>query len=201
MKNFNCSCCGDCCSGEMTIRLNHYDLYKIGKHFNLYNSKELFDRGLIKLKLGQNNVQIPTINFKINPYKFCPFLINDINENNILKGFCSLHPYIKPLVCILSPYSREYDSLSNNTIFFNTKPTETCPGTYSMKETQFSCAVAKEIENENWFYSTLESILNNKTKNYSDTLYYFSISEPYSKIKNNIELLLNQKNYYLDKKS
>jgi Fe-S-cluster containining protein len=112
MKKFNCKCCGDCCSGDMDIFLNHYDLYKIAAHLGMKSTRELFERKLVELKEGQKGLLLPKLLFKTHPYRFCPFLVNDLDEDNVLKGYCSLHPFTKPLVCILAPTSREYNTES-----------------------------------------------------------------------------------------
>lgn len=180
MKRFNCTSCGDCCSGLMEIRLNLYDLYKMAKHLKLTNTKLLFTKGYLKLIKGQNNILIPQMIFKIKPYSFCPFLINDLDEEMELKGYCSLHPYIKPLVCILAPISKEYDIELNSNSYSFTKPTEHCPGTLEgddLPVEDLLLPVKLEIDYENQFYNILNIILKDKIENYVDLLYYFDITD------------------------
>ena len=74
---FSCTLCGECCSGNMEVFLNSYDLYKIGRFFNKHHTKELFDSNLLEWAPGQNGLTLPRIRFKKKPFPFCPFLIND----------------------------------------------------------------------------------------------------------------------------
>ena len=185
MKNFSCTCCGDCCSGLMDIRINIYDIYKMAKHLKIQNSKDLFTKGYLKLLKGQNNLYTPKINFKTKPYPFCPFLINDVNENMELKGFCSLHPYIKPLVCILAPITKVYNTETGINEFGFIKPTESCPGELIGEHTPIEdilLPVKNEIEYENSFYDILNTIIDKKIDNYIDDLYYFNTDIPFLEI-------------------
>ncbi|MBN2618430.1 MAG: YkgJ family cysteine cluster protein [Spirochaetales bacterium] len=194
MKLFDCKCCGDCCSGLMDIKLNLYDLYKIAKHLNLDSTKQLFEKKIVALRDSQNGIKQPFIVFKKSPYKFCPFLINDISENYDLKGYCSLHPYIKPLVCILAPISREYDATFNNSKYFITIPTESCPGEFKGSDVEIDDIlkpINEEILYENSFYSYL-SIFNEKTlKENKWDIYYFDTHKDFSTI---IKEITNAKN-------
>ncbi len=191
MDFFNCRCCGDCCSGEMIINLNIYDLFKMARHLSLKNTKELFDKGFVKLSIGQNGVYIPQIKFKTVPYKFCPFLINDLNEEMVLKGYCSLHPYKKPLVCILAPYSKEFDTKTKDVNYFYTKPTENCPGELLEGKTSniLPDSLHLEIEYEGDFFNLLQLIRDKNLIDYCNKLYYFPTSdnfpELFDKIKSN----------------
>lgn len=182
MKVFDCKCCGDCCSGSMEIRLNLYDMYKMAKFLNFKNTEQLFTKKYLKLVKGQNDLDIPQIIFKKVPYAFCPFLINDLNENMELKGFCSLHPYIKPLVCILAPTSKVYNSETNKNEYDFTKPTENCPG--ELKGDDHSIEnilqpVEKEIKYENDFFNILNIILDKNIGNYTQPLYFFSTEQSF----------------------
>lgn len=112
----------------MDIFINRRDLEKICTHLDLTSVKELFTKGLIELVRGQNGVKLPKIRFRKTPYPHCPFLINSLEECGTLKGYCSLHPYSKPLVCKLAPVSRIYDSEKELSTYFITKPTSTCKG-------------------------------------------------------------------------
>ncbi len=58
---FSCKCCGDCCSGDMDIFINLYDIYKMAKHLNYTNSRSLFDNGYLSLELGQNSVVVAKV--------------------------------------------------------------------------------------------------------------------------------------------
>ena len=191
MKNFNCTCCGECCSGDIDIYINHYDLYKIAKHLQMESTKELFDKKFVELKEGQNRILLPKLRFKTSPYKFCPFLVNDLDENNILKSYCSLHPLAKPLVCALAPVSKEYDTDTGKTRYFYTRLTESCPGTFDIDDTEdreITAPVLKEIEYEEMFFRILDRIIKSVTTDYSDELYYFPVSDEYDDIITNTPL-------------
>lgn len=169
----------------MNIKLNLFDLFKMAKHLNLNSTGELFEQRYLTLIPGQNGMIIPEIYFKKTPYEFCPFLINDLNENMELKGFCSLHPYIKPLVCILAPISRIYDSDKKTSQYSFTKPTENCPGTLTGCDLPISNLlnpIEKELCYENEYYDILNIIQKKHIKNYNQRLYYFDIDESFTKI-------------------
>lgn len=188
--NFECKCCGDCCSGSMDIYINLYDLYKIGKYFKLKSSNELFKKNIIKLTPGQNGLKLPKINFKNRVYMFCPFIINDLDKNNNLKGFCSLHPFNKPLVCILAPTSRTYDPSTNLSEYSFTKPTESCPGI--IKEDQLispSKELKKEIQYEERYYKILDRVLKLNIDGYENDLYNFNLNTPFNEILYRVEEL------------
>jgi hypothetical protein len=139
----------------------------------------------VEIKEGQNKVLLPKLRFKTSPYKFCPFLINDLDENNMLKSYCSLHPYAKPLVCILAPISREYDTATGKTRYFNTRLTEACPITFDIDDTEdqvFIAPVSEEIKYEEMFFRALDRIIKNGIADYSDELYYFPASRSYNDI-------------------
>lgn len=187
MKTFDCKCCGDCCSGSMVIKLNLYDMYKMAKHLKYNNTKQLFTNGYLKLTKGQNGIEIPQIVFKKYPYPFCPFLINDLNEDMELKGFCSLHPYKKPLVCILAPTSKLYNSKTNCNEYSFTKPTENCPGELVGEDLSIDIhlqPIKDEILYENEFFTILDMILEKKIKGYTEYLYHFNTEQPFQEIIN-----------------
>ena len=187
--NFECQSCGDCCSGNMEIFINIYDIYKMSKYLKFKSSEELFKRGYILLTKGQNGIMLPKIKFKEYPYSFCPFLINDLDENNNLKGLCSLHPYIKPLVCILSPVSRIYSSKNSISEYVFTPPTENCPGINSCKSNNLRNLIPmvdKELNYESRFYDILEYISDNKIEEYKDSLYFFNTEDSFETILDSI---------------
>lgn len=188
MKKFDCKCCGDCCSGSMEIRLNIYDIYKIAKHLNIKHSKQLFTEGYLSLVKGQNGITFPKIKFKKNPYPFCPFLINDLNEKMELKGYCSLHPYIKPLVCILAPISKEYNTETSLNKYDFIKPTVDCPGELVGEDipiNEILQPIKRELEYEGDFYNLLNIIINKDIKNYIENLYYFDTNIPFQEVLDN----------------
>jgi len=125
---FTCTLCGECCSGDMKVFLNSYDLYRMAQFHNMAETGELFDRNLVMMEEGQNGLLLPRIRFKSNPYPFCPFLINDFSEEKGLRGLCSLHPDHKPLVCRLAPLTRTLDLDSREEQFDFIPPHPGCPG-------------------------------------------------------------------------
>lgn len=190
--SFNCNCCGECCSGDMRIFINIYDLYKIAKHLDFTNTKELFNKKYVVLTQGQNSLNLPMINFKTSPYKFCPFLENHLTEENELKGFCSLHPYIKPLVCILAPISKEIDLDCNKTNYYITMPTDYCSGTICYENKYIENTKlehSKEISYENRYYNILNTIINKKIINY-ESIFHFDTEKSFEDIINDIENFL-----------
>ncbi len=158
---FKCRCCGDCCSGNMEININIYDLYKISKYLKFNNSGDLFKKDLVKLVNVQNDCWTPQINFKTVPFAFCPWLINDLNDDNLLRGFCSLHPGDKPLICKMAPAGRVVDFDKNDIVYKLTSPTESCPGMNEKSENKLSELkndLKKELDYEHRFYQILDKI-------------------------------------------
>ena len=90
----------------------------------------LVNNGFAVIENWENGVLRPRIKFKNSPVgKFCPFLINDLQENGILSGKCSLHyTNAKPLVCRLAPFARELDMEKNTEAWFEIPPVQGCPG-------------------------------------------------------------------------
>ncbi|MDC7242082.1 MAG: hypothetical protein PQJ50_17140, partial [Spirochaetales bacterium] len=66
--------------------------------------------------------------FKTKPFQFCPFLVNDFDEETGLRGLCSLHLIHKPLVCRLAPLTRQIDLESGSDEFDFILPHPECPG-------------------------------------------------------------------------
>ncbi len=158
-------------------------------------TKELFDKKFVELKEGQNNVFLPKIHFKTYPYKFCPFLINDPDENNILKSYCSIHPQTKPLVCKLAPISREYDTETGRTQYFYTRLADSCLGNHDCDDIDVQEVISpflKEIKYEEIFFQTLDWIIKSRITDYSDELYYFPVSCGYDDIILNNSLFRQQ---------
>ncbi|MDC7231826.1 MAG: YkgJ family cysteine cluster protein [Spirochaetales bacterium] len=125
---FSCTLCGECCSGSMKVFVNSHDIYKMGRFLGLKHSRELFQNKRLILDKGQNGLNLPRILFKEEPFSFCPFLINDFDESEGLRGFCSLHLIHKPLVCRLAPLYREIDLLEKTDDFHFILPHPGCPG-------------------------------------------------------------------------
>lgn len=160
---FKCTCCGDCCTGNMQININLFDLYKISRKMGLHSTKELFLRKLVKLVQVQNGCWTPQIIFKTQPFEFCPWLINDMGDNGILRGFCSLHPYHKPLICKMAPAGRVVDFDNNQISYMLTPPTEHCPGMeiqYENTLLDLKKELYEELDLEYRYYNILENLEN-----------------------------------------
>lgn len=80
---YGCTLCGECGSGSMQVFINSYYIYKMGRFLKMENSSELFERRLVILDKGQNDLLLPRIHFKTKPFSFCPFLINDFMRRQV----------------------------------------------------------------------------------------------------------------------
>ncbi len=125
---FCCTLCGECCSGSMKVFVNSHDLYKMGRFLKFSHSEELFKKGYVKMEEGQNGLTLPRLRFKKKPFPFCPFLMNDLGEDGVLRGRCSLHLKHKPLVCRLAPLHRELNLDTGEEAFDFILPHPGCPG-------------------------------------------------------------------------
>lgn len=132
---FACTCCGDCCTGAQTVRLTLHDLRLLMRHLGLRSVAELRTRGLVTLvrePVGQGRFAWrPRIRFRSRPLAQCPFLVNDLDAAGVYRGLCSLHPHDKPLVCALSPLTREVDDPGVGQVtqtWSFVPPVENCPG-------------------------------------------------------------------------
>ncbi|MBN2655663.1 MAG: hypothetical protein JXR86_01280 [Spirochaetales bacterium] len=181
---FGCTCCGDCCSGDMEIHINLYDLYKMALRSGYSSTGELFSKKLIRLEQGQNGAWIPVINFKTKPFSFCPWLINDLGDDGVLRGFCSLHPYDKPLVCKMAPVGRIADLEAGREIFVLTPPTEHCPGMKVCEENRLSelkKELQPELDFELRFFAILEK-MSGMPKEVYEELYRLDCTETFESL-------------------
>jgi len=130
--HFECTCCGDCCTGNQVVRLTGGDLTLLVDYLGLSSALDSKARGLVAVvreTVAGRQVWRPRIRFRQKPLRQCPFLVNDVDEAGVYRGLCSLHPAHKPLVCTLSPLSREVetgDSAREQWSFV--PPVEGCPG-------------------------------------------------------------------------
>jgi len=189
--NFKCTQCADCCTGDQIVLLNLFDLYKLAGFLNLQNTVQLFEKGLLILH-KENGVYRPQIRFKKLPFKFCPFLINDVNESGALKGWCRLHSSAKPLVCALSPIGLRFDVQQDHLEFLLVPPTGSCPGLKEQQvqnRDQYLKSYQKEIELQKRYFKILESCKAkewNKTQ-FKQNLYGFSVTSPFEEILETLE--------------
>jgi len=111
--------------GDMKLLVTRLDFSSVG---------DLRRQGLVTLvreSVGQAFVWRPHMRFRTRPVRQCPFLVNDVGEDGLYRGLCSLHPDFKPLVCTLSPLSREVDDLGTGAVVETwsfVPPVEGCPG-------------------------------------------------------------------------
>lgn len=126
---FACTMCGDCCTGDVAIRLNLFDLYKLSRFMHYRHSHELISAKLIKMVRGENDVPAFRMFFKVRPFRYCPFLENRLQESGTPAGRCRLHPRFKPLVCKLAPAGRIVDLRRRQQVSYTvTPPAQDCPG-------------------------------------------------------------------------
>jgi Fe-S-cluster containining protein len=180
---FECTKCGNCCTGDQRVSLNPYDLYKIALFKGYADTGMLFDYKLVHLVQSQNKAWIPQIRFKsiAKGHRFCPFLINELDEQNKLLGLCSLHPDKKPLICAMAPVGRVVDFASGTENFIYVKPAPDCPGVDIQKDNKLSDlqkAMEMELYYEKEFLKILNAIVakNPPKKYYLDNLYCFPVS-------------------------
>ena len=106
------------------------DVLKLSEHLKLDNTVQLWENEYVITDKGQNGTLLPRLKFAGLSPGFCPFVINDWNdEKKSLKGFCSIHKQAKPLICRMAPVAREVDIEEDTEEFFIKEPVEGCPGT------------------------------------------------------------------------
>jgi len=155
--NFECTLCGNCCSGVQDVLLDWYDLYRMAIFLNFNHTSQLFKAGFTELRSGPALLRLPYIRFKVKPCRFCPFLENHIDEGKIT-GLCRLHPGSKPLVCSLAPVSRTIDFATGEESWHFVKPAPDCPGVNSSVVNSLPetiSARSKELEYQTRFFRLL----------------------------------------------
>ena len=177
---FDCTKCGNCCTGDIRITLNLYDLYKMARFLRMKSTQDLFNQNCVQLFKHEHNVWLPEIQFKTSPLKFCPFLINDADDKNYIQGLCSLHPEHKPLICALAPVGRilDFDEGSDQFVFI--KPALDCPGVDEKKENHLSedvAAFSEELSHQKLFFRILEQLkeADYPPAYYQEKLYHFDV--------------------------
>ena len=189
---FECTMCGNCCSGPQEVNLDLLDLWKLGKFLGLKSTNILFEKSLVKLVLNENKVWIPQIRFKQKPLRICPFLMNEKSDDGEMKGVCQLHPNHKPLICAISPVGRIVDLDLEQEEFVLVPPASDCAGMESSKFNYIQNTkdhYSEEFINQMRFFRLL-----NHLKNYTHTeqifyklLYVFDLQSPFPEILNLIE--------------
>jgi Fe-S-cluster containining protein len=196
--SFECTQCGNCCTGDQKVNLNLYDLYNMALYKGFKNTGQLFDAEIVHLVKAQNNVWTPQIKFKSikktsgqklfskQDLVFCPFLINELDDQNHLKGLCSLHPHKKPLICTMAPVGRILDLKEGKEDFVFVKPAPDCPGVESQKTNRLADLqndLADELAYEKRFYKLLESLDKTASKSfYLKRIYSFPTILPFEQI-------------------
>ena len=189
---FDCRMCGECCTGNVEVYLNLYDLYKLCMYLRLDYTGDLFQRGLVRPAIAENGSWIPRIQFRKKPLQFCPFLINDLDDDFHLKCYCRLHPHLKPLTCRMAPVGRIIDCNSDEINYVFIPPAEGCPGTKSIhlcKIKDLEKELKQELDYDYKYYMILDSIINTKvwTQQVTEKLYYFHTTDPFEKILEQLE--------------
>ncbi|MBN2531518.1 MAG: hypothetical protein JXB88_01435 [Spirochaetales bacterium] len=191
---FSCMMCGECCTGKTDIYLNLYDLYKLCNYLKVDYTGDLFERGLVKPAIIENGSWIPRIQFRKKPFSFCPFLINNMDENFKLECYCRLHSYFKPLACRMAPVGRIIDCSAEETRYVLISPAAECPGMKSLdlcKIADLENELKHELEYDYRFFMILDAIINATewTEKVTEKLYYFSTAGSFITI---LEKLENQ---------
>lgn len=184
---FDCTRCGNCCTGDIRITLNLYDLYKMARFLKMASTEKLFEQNYVQLFKHEHNVWLPEIKFKSRPLTHCPFLLNDADEYNYIQGLCSLHPEYKPLVCALAPVGRILDFDEKEDQFVFIKPAPDCPGIDIQKQNHLSNDIIQLEKELNWqkrFFKILDRLkkAEHSERYFPDNLYQFPVNTEFSKI-------------------
>lgn len=176
---FKCTLCANCCTGDQKVHLDLYDLYKLARFHKYRHTGLLFSAGLIVLVPVEQGVFLPRIRFKLKPFRFCPFLINQAQ-----KGLCSLHPDHKPLICSLAPVGREVDFKTGTDRYYYVKPAPDCPGIKDKTQNSLSNlqqTYARELGWQKTFFLILHHLQdeNWQRHDYLKCLYTFPAHIPF----------------------
>lgn len=197
---FECTKCGDCCTGDMQVELNLYDLYKMSRFLKFESTQTLFEKNYVKLVLNEHHVWLPQIQFKKKPYQFCPFLINEVDDKNYIQGLCQLHPNYKPLVCTLSPIGRIIDFQTGQDQYIFKEPTSKCPGLESHDNNSLQDILnenREQLEFQKRFFAILNNIKDNNIskESFIKKLYYLTIDQNFETEIQSIENIFNFKDH------
>ena len=190
--HFQCTRCGNCCTGDQQVFLNLFDLYKMARALGFSHTRTLFERSVVTLTRAQHDVYFPKIRFRTRPYKFCPFLhYEDISGESLVTS-CALHPDHKPLICHMAPVGRVLDLESEREEFVFVRPAPDCPGVESQHENTLDVWLKdlhRELEYQKDFFRILNKIKNlnwNKQRT-AKALYYFEVNTPFTGILNRLK--------------
>jgi len=177
---FKCTQCGNCCTGDQKVHLNLYDLYKMADYHKFNDTGFLFKNGLVNLIHTKSGVYLPRIRFKVKPFRFCPYLINEED-----RGLCKLHPDSKPLICSLAPVGRIIDFEEGSESWLFVKPAPDCPGSSVHHENSLANLkeeFKEELHFQERFFRLLNSIqyLKWERKDSLERLYTFSLLQPFT---------------------
>lgn len=184
---FKCTLCANCCTGDQKVHLDLYDLYKMAQIQNFDHTGKLFSASLVNLISTERGVYLPRIRFKHKPFRFCPFLINDIQS-----GYCQLHPKSKPLVCSLAPVGREVDFEQNSDRYFFVKPAVDCPGVARKAENslnELQQCFKQELSWQKSFFLILQNLQESdwSRTQFTEKLYTFPTQIPFVEILTDLE--------------
>ncbi|MCW8965688.1 MAG: hypothetical protein OQK82_03240 [Candidatus Pacearchaeota archaeon] len=189
---FDCKMCGECCTGNTEVYVNLYDMYKLCTYLKLDHTRDLFERGLLRPAIAENGGWIPRLQFRKKPLQFCPFVINDMDDDFHLKCYCRLHPNLKPLICKLAPVGRIIDCNTEEINYVSIPPVKTCPG---MKSNHLRIIedlekdLQDELDYDFRFYMILDTIINTTewTREITEELYYFPVNESFETVLEDLE--------------
>lgn len=136
-SRFECTLCGECCRGNQKVWLNPTDLERLSAYLGLKipgsgidAQSVLVKKYIIVIEPGQHGVPRSRLRFPLTPAgRSCRFLVNDMGEDGLLRGRCSLHyTDAKPTVCRLAPLARIVDLVDGTEEWREVAPVVGCPG-------------------------------------------------------------------------
>ncbi len=177
---FECTLCGNCCTGDQRVWLNPADLMRMALFLGYGHTSELFRQNVVLLDEGENGAWRPRILFKsYKKLRFCPFLENHLDDRGRITGLCRLHPKYKPLICRLAPLGRVWDAETGSEQWLFVKPAPDCPGVNSSRLNSLRETLQQygsEIEEETAFLKKLQHLLEMKSEPEAyQELYYFIV--------------------------
>lgn len=185
--HFNCTMCGNCCTGLQTVRMDLYDLYRLAEYLGFADTGLLFRKGIVALVPGPHTSFIPILRFKVKPLRVCPFL-----EHTPTTGLCRLHPDHKPLVCSMAPLAREYSPENGKEDWFFVKPAPDCPGVNENKVQHledFKKNYQLQLACQSRYFNLMEQLVQKAVPEqvYRDQLYSFKTDQPFEFILSRLE--------------